>query len=83
MYIRLYFQSTPTMVVSINDISIQQIACGQDYMLARDSQARVWAWGRYDAGQVSDTWGRYNTWERYNAKRVSETWGCCDAKPGK
>ena len=41
------------MVLSINDIIMQEIACGQDYVLARDSHAKVWAWGRYDAGQVS------------------------------
>lgn len=46
------FQRTPTLLISINDRRMVEIACGPDYSIALDSTGRLWGWGRNNFGQV-------------------------------
>ena len=42
----------PTMLVSIADISVAEIACGGGHTVALDCNGKLWAWGQGNEGQL-------------------------------
>lgn len=48
----MYFQSSPTMVVSINDKKVVFLDCGSEYTVGMDTEGTVWSWGRNEFSQL-------------------------------
>jgi hypothetical protein len=42
----------PEMIPAFSDVSIIRLAAGDDHVLARDSNSKVWSWGSNDYGQL-------------------------------
>lgn len=45
-------QKQPTMILTLNDRHIVEVACGSDFTLVVDTSARLWGWGQNDGGQL-------------------------------
>lgn len=42
----------PELIPAFSDVSIIRLAAGEDHVLARDSNSKVWSWGSNDYGQL-------------------------------
>lgn len=45
-------QKIPSMILTLNDRHIVEVACGSDFTLVLDTSARLWGWGQNEGGQV-------------------------------
>lgn len=42
----------PEIIPEFSEVSVIRLAAGEDHVIARDSQSRVWTWGSNDYGQL-------------------------------